>query len=489
MLNTLVHKKYFWGYVISFVFIVLNGIAITYEIYYLPALPVLLIPILIAITALDKFLLLTVFFVPLSIPLSYIVGKIGVDISLPAEAFLIIILILTGLKFVQGQMMDRRIVFHPVSLAVYFYLGWTFITCITSSMPLVSFKFLIARIWFIAAFYFLAAQIFQDRKYIWKYLYAYLIPLIAVIVYVIVHHSTYGLTNQQVAYFVVKPFYNDHTSYGAVIAILIPVVAGLFFTKFRLLSNIQRVLFIMLILYLFIAVVFSYSRAAWVSLIAVFVIGVIIKLRIPWQFLLAGFLLVLFLVFSYRTEITMHLARNTQVSSGNFNEHLKSISNIRNDDSNLERLNRWGCAWRMFREKPVFGWGPGTYMFNYAPFQISAEKTNISTNWGTLGDAHSEYLGPLSESGLPGVISFIVIIVLTWITGMRVYLHSEKGKMRILSLSVLLGLTTFYIHGLLNNFLNTDKISALFWGFTAILVALDVYHTGKKRSLDQLPEN
>jgi hypothetical protein len=34
-------------------------------------------------------------------------------------------------------------------------------------------------------------------------------------------------------------------------------------------------------------------------------------------------------------------------------------------------------------------------------------------------------------------------------------------------------------HGFLNNFLDTDKLSVPFWGFTAIIVALDVYHTGK----------
>jgi hypothetical protein len=43
-----------------------------------------------------------------------------------------------------------------------------------------------------------------------------------------------------------------------------------------------------------------------------------------------------------------------------------------------------------------------------------------------------------------------------------------------LALVVILGLTTYYIHGVLNNFLDTDKMSALFWGFTAAIVALDL---------------
>jgi len=128
----------------------------------------------------------------------------------------------------------------------------------------------------------------------------------------------------------------------------------------------------------------------------------------------------------------------------------------------------------MFKEKPVFGWGPGTYMFQYAPFQNSRERTSISTNAHTLGNAHSEYLGPLAEMGIFGILSVLLVVGLTLRTGIRVFLRSKNKQVRILALSVLLSLTSYYIHGVLNNFLDTDKASALFWGFTAILVALDL---------------
>jgi len=45
---------------------------------------------------------------------------------------------------------------------------------------------------------------------------------------------------------------------------------------------------------------------------------------------------------------------------------------------------------------------------------------------------------------------------------------------------VLTGLSSYYLHGLLNNFLDTDKISVLFWGYSAMLVAMDVYHRGSR---------
>jgi len=161
---------------------------------------------------------------------------------------------------------------------------------------------------------------------------------------------------------------------------------------------------------------------------------------------------------------------------------VKSISNVATDASNLERLNRWSCAWRMFKEKPILGWGPGTYMFNYAPFQLKREKTEISTNAADHGNAHSEYIGPLTESGILGTLSFLAIVILTIVTGIRNWYRIKDRKVRILSLALLLGLITYYLHGLLNNFLDTDKASALFWGFTAAIVSIDLYHRQPRKN-------
>jgi putative inorganic carbon (hco3(-)) transporter len=75
----------------------------------------------------------------------------------------------------------------------------------------------------------------------------------------------------------------------------------------------------------------------------------------------------------------------------------------------------------MFLERPVLGWGPGTYQMVYAPYQLAQDHTIITTNFGDLGNAHSEYLGPLAEMGLPGMILFIVLCAFILITGMKNY--------------------------------------------------------------------
>jgi O-antigen ligase len=144
----------------------------------------------------------------------------------------------------------------------------------------------------------------------------------------------------------------------------------------------------------------------------------------------------------------------------------------------------------MFKQRPFVGWGPGTYQFEYAPFQLSRNKTIISTNFGTGGNAHSEYLGLMAEAGIPAVIGFLLILVFILIKGFRLIQHGgiERAE-RNMVIACVVGLVTYIFHGFLNNFLDTDKIAAVYWGFMAIIVAID--HRVKFRDFqkgDELPK-
>jgi O-antigen ligase len=438
-------------------------------------LPLVLVIILLVIYRLDIILLITVFFVPLSLPLRQFSGDIGSDLYLPTELLLAAILFVVLLKRIQGERFNSNLLSHPVSLAIYFNLAWILVTAVSSTMPVVSFKFFLSRLWFVVGFYFLAAEIFRNHKNISRYLWMYIIPLLLVIGYTVVRHINIGLFDQEAAHYVMGPFYNDHTSYGAILAMMIPVAVG-FLLDIRQ-PFWYRFFTLVVLLILVAAIILSFSRAAWVSLIFAAGVLIIVLLKIRFHILLLLAVIIVVFVLNRLESITYEMEKNRQQSSANLSEHVQSISNITTDDSNMERLNRWSCAWRMFLEKPLFGWGPGTYMFQYAPFQISREKTTISTNMADRGNAHSEYLGPLSESGFLGMISVLLVISITLYTGFKTYWKLKEIKHRALLLSVMLGLITYYVHGILNNFLDTDKASAPFWGYTAIIVAMDIYLT------------
>jgi O-antigen ligase len=468
-------REIFWVYLVAFLFIAINAFLVAKEFYYFSVVPLLLLILLVTFYALDKLVYTAVFVTPLSIQLSDIVDGLEFDLALPSEPLIIGIMVFFGLKYLFEGKFDRKIIRHPVSIAIWLNLAWILITCITSTMPLVSFKFLVSRIWFIVVFYLIASQIFRDRENIPRYVWIYIIPFLAVVGYAWYNHARFGFFHQQSAHFVVQPFYNDHTSYGAILAMLIPALIGLIIVRGDI-SLIRRIFIWGVLVILLTAMLFSYTRAAWVSLAGALGVFIIILLRIRFTYLLILGAILIGFIYSQRTEIQIRLEQNRQVSSEDLMEHVRSISNVATDASNMERLNRWSCAWRMFKEKPVFGWGPGAYMFKYAPFQLEREKTEISTNAATLGNAHSEYIGPLAESGILGMLTFLAIVIATLLTGLRNWFTKGDRKTRILSLSLMLGLVTYYLHGMLNNFLDTDKASVLFWGYTAAVVAIDVYH-------------
>jgi len=368
---------------------------------------------------------------------------------------------------------------HPISIAVYINLFWIFFTSISSSLPLVSVKFFLARVWFVIPLFFIAAHFFKDPGYIRKYLWAYIIAFIIIILYTLVNHVSVGLFMKKAAHGAMRPFYNDHTSYGAILAMFIPVLIGFMFLK-RYKAERRIIISGILTLFIF-AVIFSYTRAAWISILAAAGVFTVILLKVNTKILLAGSISIVALFFVFQFEITDSLSKNRQDSSEDLGEHVSSISNIATDASNLERINRWNSAMKMIKERPILGFGPGTYMFQYAPYQMSYDRTIISTNFGDGGNAHSEYIGPMAESGILGALTFLGIIIVTIITGVKVYYKTQIRELKIISLVALLGLITYYIHGFLNNFLDTDKASVPFWGFTAIIVAVDVFH--QKRTL------
>ncbi len=444
--------------------------------FWIALLPVVLGVVFLAMFAMDLLLMLIVFCTPLAINLE---GKsFGLALSMPTEPLMGGVMLLFIIKIVFEGGFDRRVLYHPVSLMIMIYLAWMLLTCFTSTMVVVSIKHFVAKLWFICPFYFLGTQLFRDFKNIRKFIWMYIIPLLIVITYTIIGHQQHGWT-QKAAHVVMWPFYNDHTAYAAAIAMFLPLTIGFAFDKdsksnIRFISGVVSLIFVT-------AMVLSYTRAAWISLAAAIAVFVIFYFRIKFSIVFITIATLLILFFTFQTQIMIKLEHNRAQSATDFNKHLQSISNISTDASNLERINRWHSAMRMFEEKPMFGWGPGTYQFKYAPFQQSREKTIISTNAGDGGNAHSEYIGPLAESGVLGMVTFILILIGVTYTTARLYSYSLDREIKLFTLSIYLGLVTYMVHGALNNFLDTDKASVPFWGFIGILVALDVYHARERK--------
>jgi putative inorganic carbon (HCO3(-)) transporter len=470
---------YFIPLIISIIGILFYQIFKNDFIIYLSVIPLFILFLFLAIFYTEKLFLITVFLTPLSITLKELGlanGHQSLDLSLPTEPVFAGILLLGIIHQLYFQFIDSKFLKHSLSLIILLQFFWIFITSITSTLPIVSFKFLIARLWLVGSAYFFASFLFKNLKNIYAFIFLYLAGLLIVVIQSTLKHATFGFSDE-VATWIMSPFYNDHTAYGAALVLFFPVTIGCLLLKDK--SNYFKFSFLVASLVLLTGIYLSTARAAWISLLAsVFVLLTLlfkIKFRTIFMFLisLASFF------FIFQNQIIVELEKNKADSEGNKADNIGSITNIKTDPSNVERINRWSCALRMFDVKPYFGYGPGTYILQYAPFQKASEKTIISNNDGSNGNAHSEYLGPLAEQGLPGMIIVILLVLTFYFKSYSLYYILEDFNLKVLVATIIVGMSSYFTHGLLNNFLDSDKLAIPFWGFISIIVSIEVYHKNK----------
>ena len=404
----------------------------------------------------------------------------GMELSMPVEPMMILFSLFFFFRVLVAHNYDLRILRHPVTLLLLASLAWWVVTSCTSRLPWVSFKYFIARLWFVIPFYFAAVQIFRNRERIAQFYWAYAIGL-GVVILIATSKTLGNFSDLQTLHRVMRPFYNDHTAYGCAIALLIP--ASIYFIFSNRWKGWQRVLTLLLFGLMCVGLFFSYCRAAWISVVAAAGVYVLVRMgmKVKWMVLMFGLGVGMFFV--YQSDVLYKLGKNHQDSSYTLADQVKSISNISTDASNVERLNRWASAMRLWKESPVVGVGPGTYQFLYGSYQKSYQLSTISTNAGNLGNAHSEYIGPMTEQGLPGVLLVAALFLTTFATGVRVYRTAKDPAVGRMALAFTLSLLTYYVHGVFNNFLDTDKLSVPFWAFTAVVVALDLYSEKKESNL------
>lgn len=65
---------------------------------------------------------------------------------------------------------------------------------------------------------------------------------------------------------------------------------------------------------------------------------------------------------------------------------------------------------------------------------------------------------------------------------------SKSGvEIKMIMICLLTGLFSYLIHGFLNNFLDKDYASVIFWGFVCIITSLSI--TTKEQQLNELTQN
>jgi O-antigen ligase len=143
----------------------------------------------------------------------------------------------------------------------------------------------------------------------------------------------------------------------------------------------------------------------------------------------------------------------------------KTLAHASQDASFAWRLEMWQGAWKLIRERPLFGWGIGTFPLEHSRVVPGAAPRDFVRRTGpTLAEeAHNEYLQIGAELGLLGVGLYLWILGAFFQTGLRALRHREGGFRQLVLLGSLAGVAGQVVDALSNPAWRFADVSFLFW--------------------------
>lgn len=216
----------------------------------------------------------------------------------------------------------------------------------------------------------------------------------------------------------------------------------------------------------------SWSRGAWMGAAAALVVLVLACGRQTAMAALAGGLIIVALVLlaggrggALVAALTDRLAapesyvaftdpRTVEITDANF--------------ATVQRLAQWQAAWGMFGDHPWLGVGIGNYAAAYPAYALP--------RWYlALGHAHNYYLNAAAETGLVGLMAYLLLGAATFLYLIR-WIRRGTGWPRALAIGVLGALTHLSVHNLVDNLYvqHMILILALLMGSSAIVNAPDL---------------
>ncbi len=452
--------------------------AVLTEVYLLAGLPII---VLIGYLAVVDFRVL--FFLLLaSIPIStefYFPNGLGTD--LPTEPLMIGLTLVYFLYAVSKRMDTDSVTFwlHPIALLLLLHISWIFFTTITSDLLFVSVKYALAKTWYVISFFGLTGLLIKSNNDFRWLFWVVFIPLLLTVLITLARHAMIGFSFEEV-YTVFHPFHRNHVSYAALVALFFPF---LWFSRKWYKAQTSKWWIIILAIPVFlVATYFSYTRAAYISLLIAASAYFAIKFRlIKYAILLASVAAIISLVFLADNNRYLDYAPNydTTISHTDFDDLLEATYKGE-DISTMERVYRWVAGFEMIQKNPVVGVGPGNFVSFYRQYTVNSFRTYVSENEDQSG-IHSYYLMTAVEQGIPGIFIFLTLCFVVLIMGERIYHQTKDPLRKDIVMGLLLCLIIIDAFQIINDMLETDKMGPFFFISLAILVTTDIQNQRSER--------
>ncbi len=191
----------------------------------------------------------------------------------------------------------------------------------------------------------------------------------------------------------------------------------------------------------------TYSRGAWLSVLAVVVAyGMLYSRKTFWLLLLV--------------PVAVVAGHNMMM------ERLVSIVNP-TDSSSLLRLAMWESTLMMIADKPLFGIGWGAYWLVYPEYDFFLNDPAT-----TIYHAHNMYLHIAAEIGIPGLLAFLAVMAGHIRLALEAAQTAADRRVSGLMLGMLTAFLSLAVGGLTDYIMFNPQMAMLFWLLSALTAAV-----------------
>jgi O-antigen ligase len=129
---------------------------------------------------------------------------------------------------------------------------------------------------------------------------------------------------------------------------------------------------------------------------------------------------------------------------------------------------------RMFWQRPLLGWGLGTFTTVYPQFR--SFYTNLFIN-----AAHNDYLQALAETGIVGFVAILWFVAVVYREGLRNVDSWSRNWSRMLGLAALIGCTGILVHSAFDFNLQIPANACVFYFLCAVTTSTAKLPSGDSR--------
>ncbi|MFA5357114.1 MAG: O-antigen ligase family protein [Candidatus Omnitrophota bacterium] len=333
-----------------------------------------------------------------------------------------------------------------LNLPIFIYLAVCFVSVFTSSNFQISSRIFWGKVIQEILFFFVVADILSDERRMRNFIYIFFLSAAIVGIDGIYQYFTHKdlLRNRpDLGIPRIYASFGTPNDFGAYLITLLPFLIVSFFVKWR--ARIFSYLHPALFLLAFTCLVLSVSRGAWLGFISsVLFLGV-------WIPSVAVFFIILVLLFLFIKPF-FHPAVSERL--GNlFNFFAPEFTN---DAGSIERKIFWAAGWKMFIARPWIGLGLGTFMFNFKEYVASDYLYGPSY-------AHNCYLQMLTENGIIGLVSFLLIPAVFFYAGIKLMRVREKVFFWYILLASLAAVLGYSVQMFVDTNIYSLDLGMLFW--------------------------